>query len=111
MRSSAKCVCVCVCSSCCDITSRAPGLEFERWLSGCGPPPYEPDLSAGAVLTRPVEDLCELWRDVDASDPAAVSRFDLSAWSTFQIVLFLDRMLDLSPLPHGTLAPPRGLSP
>lgn len=35
-------------------------------------------------------------------DAAAVSRFDLSAWSTFQIVLFLDRMLDLSPLPHGT---------
>uniref|UniRef100_A0A3Q4H4R6 Arginyl aminopeptidase like 1 n=1 Tax=Neolamprologus brichardi TaxID=32507 RepID=A0A3Q4H4R6_NEOBR len=27
-------------------------------------------------------------------------RFDLSTWSTFQIVLFLDRMLDHSPLPH-----------
>uniref|UniRef100_A0A674NCH5 Arginyl aminopeptidase like 1 n=1 Tax=Takifugu rubripes TaxID=31033 RepID=A0A674NCH5_TAKRU len=78
------------------------GLEFERWLSGCGPPMYEPDLSAGAALTRPVEDLCELWRRGHAPDPSAVSRFDLSAWSTFQIVLFLDHMLDVSPLSHGT---------
>lgn len=36
-----------------------------------------------------------------------MSGFDLSTWSTFQIVLFLDRMLDLSPLPHGTARPPR----
>lgn len=49
-----------------------------------------------------MEDLCELWRDGDGAEAAAVSGFDLSAWSTFQIVLFLDRMLDLSPLPHGT---------
>lgn len=36
------------------------GLEFERWLNGCGPPLYEPDLSAGGGLTRPVQDLCDL---------------------------------------------------
>nr|XP_046244118.1 aminopeptidase RNPEPL1 [Scatophagus argus] len=80
------------------------GLEFERWLSGCGPPLYEPDLSAGGALTRPVQDLCELWRSGDVPDLHAVSTFDLSAWSTFQIVLFLDRMLDLSPLPHDAMA-------
>lgn len=79
------------------------GLEFERWLSGCGPPLYEPDLSAGGALTQPVQDLCDLWRSGSAPDQKTVSTFDLSAWSTFQIVLFLDRMLDLSPLPHGTL--------
>uniref|UniRef100_A0A8P4KJS5 Arginyl aminopeptidase like 1 n=1 Tax=Dicentrarchus labrax TaxID=13489 RepID=A0A8P4KJS5_DICLA len=80
------------------------GLEFERWLSGCGPPLYEPDLSAGGALTRPVQDLCDLWRSSDPPDLKTVATFDLSAWSTFQIVLFLDRMLDLSPLPHDVMA-------
>ncbi|KAM3616490.1 uncharacterized protein V6R79_018959 [Siganus canaliculatus] len=80
------------------------GLEFERWLSGCGPPLYEPDLSAGGALTRPVQDLLDLWRTGEALDLQTVSTFDLSAWSTFQIVLFLDRMLDLSPLPQDVMA-------
>lgn len=87
-----------------DITCclRALGLEFERWLNGCGPPLYEPDLSAGGGLTRPVQDLCDLWRSSNCPDIQAITTFDLSTWSTFQIVLFLDRMLDHSPLAHGT---------
>ncbi|XP_068601454.1 aminopeptidase RNPEPL1 [Brachionichthys hirsutus] len=84
--------------------SQREGLEFERWLSGCGPPLCEPDLSAGGALTRPVQDLCDLWRRGGTPDPHAVATFDLSAWSTLQIVLFLDRMLDLPPLPHGVMA-------
>ncbi|KAM9853323.1 LOW QUALITY PROTEIN: aminopeptidase RNPEPL1 [Aulostomus maculatus] len=80
------------------------GLEFERWLNGCGPPLYEPDLSAGATLTRPVQDLCDLWQTSDALNLQAVTTFDLSTWSTFQIVLFLDRMLDTSPLSHDVMA-------
>uniref|UniRef100_H3D0V5 Arginyl aminopeptidase like 1 n=1 Tax=Tetraodon nigroviridis TaxID=99883 RepID=H3D0V5_TETNG len=89
-----------------DVAQReGESLEFERWLCGCGPPPYEPDLSAGAALTRPVEDLCEVWRNGGGAEAAAAaSRFDLSAWSTFQIVLFLDRMLDLSPLPLDVMS-------
>lgn len=79
------------------------GLEFERWLSGCGPPPYEPDLSAGGALIGPVQDLCDLWRNTDPPDLEALATFDLSTWSTFQIVLFLDRMLDHSPLPHSVM--------
>ncbi|XP_030600733.1 aminopeptidase RNPEPL1 isoform X1 [Archocentrus centrarchus] len=79
------------------------GLEFEHWLSGCGPPPYEPDLSAGGALIGPVQDLCNLWRSSDPPDLQALATFDLSAWSTFQIVLFLDRMLDHSPLPHDVM--------
>ncbi|XP_059187577.1 aminopeptidase RNPEPL1 [Centropristis striata] len=83
--------------------SHREGLEFERWLSGSGPPLYEPDLSAGGALTRPVQDLCDLWRS-SAPDLHALTTFDLSAWSTFQIVLFLDRMLDLSPLPPDVMS-------
>ncbi|CAJ1066399.1 aminopeptidase RNPEPL1 isoform X1 [Xyrichtys novacula] len=79
------------------------GLEFERWLSGCGPPLYEPNLSAGGALTQPVQDLCELWRCSDPPDLETLSPFDLLTWSTFQIVLFLDRMLDHAPLPHGVM--------
>lgn len=80
------------------------GLEFERWLSGCGPPLCEPDVSAGGSLIQPVQDLCDLWRTSDPPDLQTLMTFDLSAWSTFQIVLFLDRMLDHSPLPHGNTA-------
>lgn len=84
--------------------AKREGLEFERWLSGCGPPLYEPDLSAGGALIGPVQDLCDLWRNADPPDLEALATFDLSTWSTFQIVLFLDRMLDHSPLPHSVMA-------
>lgn len=84
--------------------SQREGLEFERWLSGCGPPLYEPDLSAGGTLTRPVHDLCDLWRGGESPDLQTLSPFDLSSWSTFQIVLFLDHMLDLSPLPQDVMS-------
>lgn len=77
------------------------GLEFERWLNGCGPPLCEPDLSAGGVLTGPVQQLCELWGS-DSPDSQAIATFDLTSWSTFQTVLFLDRLLDRSPLSTGT---------
>ncbi|XP_043120618.1 aminopeptidase RNPEPL1 isoform X3 [Puntigrus tetrazona] len=80
-----------------------PGLEFERWLNGCGPPLCEPDLSAGRALTGPVQHLCDLW-GVDAPDPQVISTFDLSSWSTFQTVLFLDRLLDRSPLPQEVMS-------
>lgn len=79
------------------------GLEFERWLSGCGPPLYEPDLSAGGALTQPVQDLCDLWSSSDPPDPQTLTPFDLSQWSTFQIVLFLDRLLDHAPLPQSVM--------
>ncbi|CAK6982348.1 aminopeptidase RNPEPL1 [Scomber scombrus] len=79
------------------------GLEFDRWLSGCGPPLYEPDMSAGGALTRPVQDLCDVWRGSDPPDLQLLSTYQLTEWSTFQIVLFLDRMLDRSPLPHEVM--------
>lgn len=82
----------------------ADGLHFERWLNDCGPPLFEPDLSAGCALIQPVQELCELWKSQQVPDRAAVSTFDLSTWSTFQVVLFLDRMLDLSPLLHDVMA-------
>nr|XP_023677777.1 aminopeptidase RNPEPL1 isoform X2 [Paramormyrops kingsleyae] len=75
------------------------GLDFDRWLNECGPPLYEPDLSAGAILTEPVQCLCELWGE-EVPEPQAIASFDLSSWSTFQTVLFLDRLLDRSPLPQ-----------
>ncbi|XP_062860486.1 aminopeptidase RNPEPL1 [Trichomycterus rosablanca] len=79
------------------------GLEFERWLNECGPPLCEPDLSAGVVLTGPVQQLCDLW-GVELPDCQAIATFNLSTWSTFQIVLFLDRLLDRSPLPQEVMS-------
>lgn len=84
-----------------NIIPSTSGLEFERWLSGCGPPLYEPDLSAGGALIQPVQELCDLWRSRNPPDTQSLTTFDLLGWSTFQIVLFLDRLLDHSPLPQG----------
>ncbi|KAK5868135.1 hypothetical protein PBY51_009176 [Eleginops maclovinus] len=78
--------------------SQREGLEFERWLSGTGPPLFEPDLSAGGNLTQPVRELCDLWGGGSSPELTSLTPYNLNAWSSFQIVLFLDRMLDLSPL-------------
>ncbi|XP_066541363.1 aminopeptidase RNPEPL1 isoform X2 [Hoplias malabaricus] len=79
------------------------GLEFERWLNECGPPLCEPDLSAGVVLTGPVQQLCDFWAE-ESPDSEAIANLDISNWSTFQIVLFLDRLLDRSPLPQDVMS-------
>ncbi|XP_074220753.1 aminopeptidase RNPEPL1 isoform X2 [Camelus bactrianus] len=77
------------------------GLEFERWLNATGPPLAEPDLSQGSSLTRPVEALFQLWTAEPLDQAAAsASTIDISKWKTFQTALFLDRLLDGSPLPQ-----------
>lgn len=78
------------------------GLEFERWLNACGPPLAEPDLSQGGSLTEPVESLFRLWTS-EPLDSAAIAQQDLSTWRTFQTVLFLDKLLDRSPLSHEVM--------
>lgn len=78
------------------------GLEFERWLNATGPPLAEPDLSQGSSLTRPVEALFQLWTAEPLEQAtASASTIDISKWRTFQTALFLDRLLDGSPLPQG----------
>uniref|UniRef100_A0A672V074 Arginyl aminopeptidase like 1 n=3 Tax=Strigops habroptila TaxID=2489341 RepID=A0A672V074_STRHB len=79
------------------------GLEFERWLNATGPPLAEPDLSQGSCLTRPVETLFKLWTTEPLDSVAAASSVDLTKWRTFQTVLFLDRLLDGSPLPREVI--------
>ncbi|KYO47194.1 hypothetical protein Y1Q_0002206 [Alligator mississippiensis] len=82
---------------------RKEGLEFERWLNATGPPLAEPDLSQGSSLTRPVETLYSLWTTEPLDAVAAASSVDITKWRTFQTVLFLDRLLDGSPLPHEVI--------
>lgn len=85
------------------------GLEFERWLNATGPPLAEPDLSQGSSLTRPVEALFQLWTAEPLDQAAAsASAIDISKWRTFQTALFLDRLLDGSPLPQGESRSRRG---
>ncbi|XP_029471177.1 aminopeptidase RNPEPL1 [Rhinatrema bivittatum] len=79
------------------------GLEFERWLNATGPPLAEPDLSQGSSFTNPVETLCELWTADPLDASIAAANIDITTWRTFQTVLFLDRLLDRSPLPHEVM--------
>ncbi|KAM4693897.1 aminopeptidase RNPEPL1 [Discoglossus pictus] len=79
-------------------TGDSEGLDFERWLNAPGPPMSQPDLSQGSVYTAPVEALSELWMTEPLNVEAATSYVDITGWQTFQTVLFLDRLLDKSPL-------------
>ncbi|XP_060098699.1 aminopeptidase RNPEPL1 [Heteronotia binoei] len=80
------------------------GLEFERWLNATGPPLAEPDLSQGSSLTSPVEMLFNLWTTEPLDVATASNCVDITKWQTFQTVLFLDRLLDGSPLPHEVIS-------
>ncbi|CAH2248319.1 arginyl aminopeptidase-like 1 [Pelobates cultripes] len=81
-----------------DGTEKNVDLEFERWLTAPGPPLAQPDLSQGSVYTAPVEALSELWMTDPLDVEAATTYANIAEWQTFQTVLFLDRLLDRSPL-------------
>uniref|UniRef100_A0A8C8XYK2 Aminopeptidase B n=1 Tax=Panthera leo TaxID=9689 RepID=A0A8C8XYK2_PANLE len=79
-----------------------PGFEFDRWLNTPGWPPYLPDLSPGDSLMKPAEELAQLWvtRELDMKAIEAVA---ISTWKTYQLVYFLDKILQKSPLPPGNV--------
>lgn len=79
-----------------------PGLEFDRWLNTPGWPPFLPDLSPGDALMKPADELAELWA-TEALDMRAIGAVSTSAWKTYQLVYFLDRILQKSPLPPGNV--------
>ncbi|KFV67326.1 Aminopeptidase B, partial [Dryobates pubescens] len=79
-----------------------PGLEFDRWLNTPGWPPFLPDLSPGEQLMRPAEELAELWA-ADGLNMEAIEAVDIMAWRTYQLVYFLDKVLQKSPLPEGNV--------
>ncbi|XP_043779302.1 aminopeptidase B isoform X1 [Cervus elaphus] len=79
-----------------------PGFEFDRWLDTPGWPPYLPDLSPGDSLMRPAEELAQLWTAQEL-DPRAIDAVPTSAWKTYQLVYFLDKILQKSPLPPGNV--------
>lgn len=76
------------------------GFEFDRWLNTPGWPPYLPDLSPGEQLMKPAEELAELWA-ADGLNVEAIEAVDIAAWRTYQLVYFLDQVLQKSPLPEG----------
>uniref|UniRef100_A0A8C5TKP1 Arginyl aminopeptidase n=1 Tax=Malurus cyaneus samueli TaxID=2593467 RepID=A0A8C5TKP1_9PASS len=79
-----------------------PGFEFDRWLNTPGWPPYLPDLSPGQQLMRPADELAELWA-ADSLNMEAIEAVDITGWRTYQLVYFLDQVLQKSPLPEGNL--------
>ncbi|PNJ49980.1 aminopeptidase B isoform X1 [Pongo abelii] len=79
-----------------------PGFEFDRWLNSPGWPPYLPDLSLGDSLMKPAEELAQLWA-ADELDMKAIEAVAISPWKTYQLVYFLDKILQKSPLPPGNV--------
>ncbi|XP_030321486.1 aminopeptidase B [Calypte anna] len=79
-----------------------PGFEFDRWLNVPGWPPYLPDLSPGEQLMKPADELAELWA-ADGLNMEAIEAVDIMAWKTYQLVYFLDQILQKSPLPAGNV--------
>ncbi|XP_019650064.2 aminopeptidase B isoform X4 [Ailuropoda melanoleuca] len=79
-----------------------PGFEFDRWLNTPGWPPYLPDLSPGDSLMKPAEELAHLWV-TEELDMKAIEAVAISAWKTYQLVYFLDKILQKSPLPPGNV--------
>ncbi|XP_071998518.1 aminopeptidase RNPEPL1 [Engystomops pustulosus] len=79
-------------------TGCSESFEFERWLNAPGPPLTQPDLSQGSMFTSPVEALSELWMAEPLDIEAAANFANIAEWQTFQTVLFLDKLLDQSPL-------------
>ncbi|XP_023404025.2 aminopeptidase B isoform X2 [Loxodonta africana] len=79
-----------------------PGFEFDRWLNTPGWPPYLPDLSPGDALMKPAEELAQLWV-TEELDMKAIDAVAISSWKTYQLVYFLDKILQKSPLPPGNL--------
>ncbi|XP_045715936.1 aminopeptidase B [Phyllostomus hastatus] len=79
-----------------------PGFEFDRWLDTPGWPPYLPDLSAGDTLMKPADELAQLWA-AEELDMEAIGAVDVSAWKTYQLVHFLDKLVQKSPLPPGNV--------
>uniref|UniRef100_A0A8C7B6P5 Aminopeptidase B n=1 Tax=Neovison vison TaxID=452646 RepID=A0A8C7B6P5_NEOVI len=78
------------------------GFEFDRWLNVPGWPPYLPDLSPGDSLMKPAEELAQLW-ETEELDMKAIEAVAISTWKTYQLVYFLDKILQKSPLPPGNV--------
>uniref|UniRef100_I3ME96 Aminopeptidase B n=1 Tax=Ictidomys tridecemlineatus TaxID=43179 RepID=I3ME96_ICTTR len=79
-----------------------PGFEFDRWLNTPGWPPYLPDLSPGDSLMKPAEELAQLWVTEELNMPA-IEAVAISSWKTYQLIYFLDKILQKSPLPPGNV--------
>nr|XP_020016894.1 aminopeptidase B isoform X2 [Castor canadensis] len=79
-----------------------PGFEFDRWLNSPGWPPYLPDLSPGDSLMKPADELAELWVATEL-DTQAIETVAISTWKTYQLIYFLDKILQKSPLPPGNV--------
>lgn len=76
------------------------GFEFDHWLNTPGLPPFFPDLSSGVSLMKPAEALAEHWAS-SPLDLESIANVNITQWKTYQLIYFLDKVLEKSPLPMG----------
>lgn len=75
------------------------GYEFSTWLNTPGWPPYTPDLSEGRELMDPPEQLA---KSITLTEPGSWP--DISKWTVFQVLHFLDKLVDRDDLTTQTLS-------
>ncbi|KAG0341414.1 Leukotriene A-4 hydrolase [Podila humilis] len=80
-------------------------VDWETWLSGTGMPPV--DNKFDDTLARECTCLCGKWNVARGHDVTSVQKEfspkDLDTFSPTQKVVFLEKVAELEPLPHGHL--------
>ncbi|KAF9975726.1 Leukotriene A-4 hydrolase [Actinomortierella ambigua] len=77
-------------------------VDWEAWLAGTGMPPVKNHFDD--TLAKACNCLCKKWDDArKEAKPSEFSPKDLEDFSSNQKVVFLERLSEVAPLPHGHL--------
>ncbi|KAI8604549.1 peptidase family M1-domain-containing protein [Dissophora ornata] len=77
-------------------------VDWEAWLAGTGMPPV--DNKFDDTLAKACTCLCQKWNvSRHEAHPAGFSTTDIAEFSSTQSVVFLEKVSELEPLPHGHL--------
>ncbi|KAF9934607.1 Leukotriene A-4 hydrolase [Linnemannia zychae] len=77
-------------------------VDWEAWLAGTGMPPV--DNKFDDTLAKACTCLCKKWDDSrHTSPPTEFSKDDIKDFSSTQMVVFLEKISELEPLPHEHL--------
>ncbi|KAI9207265.1 peptidase family M1-domain-containing protein [Polychytrium aggregatum] len=77
-------------------------IDWHTWFHGQGYPPVKNEFDQ--TLAKACDELAKRWDSARASDKLDFSPEDIRNFSSTQTVVFLEKLLELTPLPHKLLA-------